>query len=442
MKNLVTHFVFTLSTLILLSGCQSVSDKVDTITAYIQEDKPRDAIDAFHSAIADEAYSQEEKNEIIKTISPIVKADIENITRYYIEEILDYESTILLLEIYKDIEIPEIVEFVDEKIEEITTVKEARELLAAGIQAAEEKDYKKAIDTLLKVDHDTNEFDLAFEQIQQIKSDYYEETLAKADEIFWNGDYKQAIFLLQDLKTYYPVNFVLDNDIEYYTEAMIQFKIEEADQLALENKFAEAYAALDYIESIVGPTELAELRIEQYGGLEHVYRKESIISTFADQTSQYYDERIDTIYLTPKNQNPRVEELLPGETYFYPRLSIGPEETVLEIVTGYGHREDWIKVQDIKIAIDSLEPFDFYYDYGDLKRKQDEYGSYEWVRLDERENGAQFRMLQTIADSETTEIIFEGYTTDKTYKLTQRDKEQIRLFLDILDTLGEGRFSY
>ncbi|GAA0338232.1 hypothetical protein GCM10008967_30620 [Bacillus carboniphilus] len=434
--------IFTFSVLVFLTSCQSVTDEVDSITTYLQEDKPQDAIETFLSALENSAYSEEEKNEMKATTFPLFNEDIIDIMQNYKEEKIDYDTAILQIKQYEAVNHPEVLEVVNNHITEVNSIKEARGFLEAGLQLAEDKEYKKALDTLLKINRETVEYDTAFEKMQEIKSEYYEVTLNKADEFFGNGEYEKAILLLEDLKVYFPLNPAIDQDISYYIETLIQIKINEADRFALDNKFADAFATLDSLDSIIGPSDITASRKEQYASLEHVNKYELILSPFVDQINQFHDKEYATIYLTPKNRYPLVEELATGEAAFYPRLSISPEGTVLEMVAGYGHSEELIQVQDILIKIDDMEPFDFYLEDGDIQQKQDETGAYEWVRLDERENGLQFLLLQSIADSLTTEITFEGYSQSKTFQVTAQDKAAINLFLDILEALGEGKFRF
>ncbi|MET3695709.1 hypothetical protein SAMN05877753_102761 [Bacillus oleivorans] len=430
MKHILMGGLAALS-IILLSGCQSVSNHVNTIEQYIEEEKPNLAIESFNKAMADSSLSEKGKERIKNKITPDLLASIEKVTEDYIHKKEDYELVSLILETYKNIDIPEVSGLIKQKEEELGPIHEARDKLAKGLEAIDNKQYVEGIQLLAQVARNTPEYEVAREEAQKARKTYFDETFEQSQRLFLNREYEEAYLLLNQLYVSFE-NTAVENKIEEFRLALLESKIAEADDFADENKYTEAFAILDHVEEIIGEDELITLKREDYTFMQTRFWDE-LLTAYEGQTTQYYDEFGAFTVVAPKDHSAEYVDIFPSETSFYPRLVVADGYSYLEVVAGFGD-SDWLYLEAIAFLVDG-EQFTWTVDYYSVMDDYDEYGVYEWMIIDESIQPMLLDDLRKIANSKNAVLRFQGNGYIE-HIITDKEKEQIRLFLDLIEAFG------
>ncbi|GAA0338226.1 hypothetical protein GCM10008967_30610 [Bacillus carboniphilus] len=422
---------FAILSIILLSGCQIVGDHVDTIVQYIEEEKPKEAVNSFNEAMADSSLSDKGKDRVKNKISKALISNIETVTENYLNKEENPEIVSLVLETYKNIDIPEVTELIEEKEEEVFPIIEAREKLSKGLEAIDNKQYVEGIQLLSQVNRDTPEYKKAQDEAQKARKIYFDKTIKQSQALYSNGDYEEAYILLSRLESS-VTNVEVENKLAEYRLAFVESKLAEADEFVGENKYTEAFTILDHVEGITGEDELTSIKREEYMFMQTRFWDE-LITSYEKETTQYYDEFDDFTVIAPKDHSAEYVDIFPNETSFYPRIVVADGYSYLEIVTGFGD-SNWLYLESIAFLVDG-EPFTWSFDYYSVMDDYDEYGVYEWMIFDESIQPMLLDDLKKIAGSEDAVLRFygEGYIE---HKITEVEKEQIQLFLDIIEEMG------
>ncbi len=237
------------------------------------------AMDQDNIEVAKEVYSEQIKENATRNKSTLIylKESLEKYESDYINEVVDYETTLLGIQNIEDLQAIE-SSYVTQVKESVNMLYLSRRHYKKGKEAEISEQYAKAIEEYRGVIKEDPNYEQTQKELLEVINNYKEQVFAEVDKFDELADHQSAIKVLNE-----SINILVDDveiaaRINEYEKDILEEQmqiadkmIKEAEELAGLGKYEEAVVKLEEVIEYPHDINLVKDRIIQYTELFPVY---------------------------------------------------------------------------------------------------------------------------------------------------------------------------
>lgn len=219
-----------------LTGC----NKAEKISDYIMEGKYKEAYEAFSGW----KYDAEDRKELVT----LLDQDIDAVVKAYAEESLDYDNAQMRISAISNLYLSELDASIGMASGNIRALSQSKSAFMQAGKSFSAGNYLDAYHSYLQViEMDTPNYETAKAKVEESKTAYIDQVLAKAKELTDADNYDGALKELRTAQNYFPEEAQLTKQIETVNQQFEEYKKAQARAVAVEE--AEAFIKQEDYES-------------------------------------------------------------------------------------------------------------------------------------------------------------------------------------------------
>lgn len=419
----------------LVTACSAANQSVNKIEDHLQKGDIQAAVTTYEEATNNDDYDDETQADIQQQTESTVKNFTQEQTTAFKEGTLTHEDITTILDDLHNFDTPAIHTIIDEERDEVETYQTSIDHFHTAKDHSNQGNYLDALEHYEQVTEETEtEYTQAQEQIEATKEHLYNQQTTQANESYENHQYQEAYEHITTLEDHFQGEAQYEEQKDQYLNAMIDDGLERAVEHTDNESFREAILLLEDLQAHgEREDEIAEQLTETEAAYEAYQddRKDELLA----QTNEVYDDMTGVTYIAPQGYAAQYIEIDRYEVSFYPRIIEIDGDALFGVVTGF-HQDSWLFYESIMFNVDG-DRFEWMFNSYDRNTDIGR-GIYEWYVFDDIAMPDLLEDVEKIANGEQVDIRFvgEGF---RDYTLTDAEKEQFTLFLELYEYYDGGR---